>query len=52
MSYNKTLRVEQIAMIVELGLSWHRESKVPLVLVVNSLREASVRGLGKLTLLV
>ena len=49
---DETLWVEQIAVIVELGFSRHGESEVPLVLVVDGLRKASVGGLGKLTLLI
>ena len=45
MSDDETLRVEKIAVIVEFGFPWHRESEVALVLMVDSLSEASVRGL-------
>ena len=51
-SYDETLRVEEISMIVEFGFSRHRESEVSPVLVVDSLCEVSVGRLRKSTLLV
>ena len=51
-SYDESLRVQEVTVIVESGLAGDGESEVILVLTMDGLRETSVRGLGQLTLLV
>ena len=52
MSDDKTFRVKEVAVIVELGLARDVETEVSFVLTVDCLREVSVRGFGKLTLFI